>query len=54
MKKKRFFWALIAILIVSSLALSACGGAAEPADVVVDDMADDDMAEDDMEEDDGE
>ncbi len=26
MKTKRFFWLLLAILIVSSLALSACGG----------------------------
>jgi len=37
MKSKRFFWALIALLIVSSLVLSACGGKEEP--VVVDEPA---------------
>ncbi len=31
MKSKRFFWAVIALLIVSSLALGACGGTEEPA-----------------------
>ena len=30
MKTKRFFWVLIALLIVGSLVLGACGGAAEP------------------------
>jgi alpha-glucoside transport system substrate-binding protein len=33
MKTKRFFWALIALLIVGSLVLSACGGAKETAAV---------------------
>ena len=34
MKTKRFFWVLIALLIVSSLALSACGGKTEEPVVV--------------------
>ncbi|HDD61641.1 MAG TPA: BMP family ABC transporter substrate-binding protein, partial [Chloroflexi bacterium] len=34
MKSKRFFWALIALLIVSSLILGACGGTEEPVQVV--------------------
>jgi len=34
MKTKRFFWALVALLIVSSLVLGACGGTDEPAPVV--------------------
>ena len=34
MKSKRFFWALIALLIVSSLILGACGGTEEPVVVV--------------------
>ena len=35
MKSKRFFWAVIALLIVSSLALGACGGTEEPAEPAV-------------------
>ena len=34
MKSKRFFWALIALLIVSSLVLGACGGNEEPTTAV--------------------
>ena len=37
MKTKRFFWVMIALLIVSSLILSACGGKKETPTVVVDD-----------------
>ena len=50
MKTKRFFWALIALLIVSSLVLAACGGAKpapvdEPvADEPMDEPADEPMA----------
>jgi basic membrane protein A len=41
MKTKRFFWVLLALLIVSSLVLSACGGQTEDTpDVVVDEPAD--------------
>jgi len=41
MKTKRFFWVLIALLIVSSLVLGACGGQTEDTpDVVVDEPAD--------------
>jgi len=40
MKTKRFFWVLIALLIVGSLVLGACGGATEP---VVDEPADEPM-----------
>ena len=37
MKTKRFFWVLLALLITSSLALSACGGQTEETpEVVVD------------------
>ncbi|MCD6426092.1 MAG: phosphate/phosphite/phosphonate ABC transporter substrate-binding protein [Anaerolineales bacterium] len=42
MKTKRFFWVLIALLIVGSLVLGACGGAAEP---VVDEPVADEPAE---------
>ncbi len=41
MKTKRFFWVLIALLIVGSLVLSACGGAEEPVVVVDEPGADD-------------
>ena len=34
MKSKRFFWALVALLMVSSLILGACGGTEEPVVVV--------------------
>ena len=46
MKTKRFFWVLIALLIVGSLVLGACGGAAEPVvdEPVADDPGDEPMA----------
>jgi len=45
MKTKRFFWVLIALLIVGSLVLGACGGATEPVvDEPVDEPADEPMA----------
>ena len=46
MKTKRFFWVLIALLIVGSLVLGACGGAAEPVvdEPVADEPADEPMA----------
>jgi basic membrane protein A len=40
MKTKRFFWVLIALLIVSSLVLGACGGQTEETPVVVDEPVD--------------
>jgi len=42
MKSKRFFWAVIALLIVSSLVLGACGGE-EPAVVVDEPVAVEDV-----------
>ncbi len=40
MKMKRFFWAFVALLIVSSLVLSACGGQTEETPEVVVDPVD--------------
>jgi hypothetical protein len=37
MKTKRFFWLLLAILLVGSLLLAACGDQAEDTPVAVDD-----------------
>ena len=39
MKTKRFFWVLIALLIVGSLVLGACGGSTEEPVVVADEPA---------------
>jgi phosphate/phosphite/phosphonate ABC transporter binding protein len=45
MKSKRFFWVLLALLIVSSLVLGACGGKTTEEPVVVETEEPDDMVE---------